>query len=87
MTQTIQMGAEFSAQYETRVLGAKKELAKVWPLPGCVVLTTALPDNELTPEQADELAAALTKAAEDARHLHHPEDVNSESLIEDRVSL
>lgn len=83
---TIAMGKDYEKAYESRVLATKKtSVARVWPMPGTVVLEVALPDDELTPDQADELGRALIKAAEDARHLHHPDDDEAEALLDDRA--
>lgn len=81
---TIELGDEFTRLYEGNLLGEKVSVARVWPMPGAVILSVSFPDDELTPDQADDLARLLTKAAQDARHLHHPEDVNAEQLLDDR---
>jgi hypothetical protein len=81
----ITMGDEYMAQYEGRVLAEKKaNIARVWPMPGAVILETALPDDELTPDQAEELSRLLAKAAEDARHLHDTDDPDGVTLADDR---
>ncbi len=83
---TVQMGDEYAGLYEGQILAKKKDqIVRVWPLPGVVVMNTSLPDDELTPAQADELARLLVKAAEDARHLHAVDgDTDGETLLDDR---
>lgn len=84
---TIMMGAEYAVEYETLVLSEKRAtVARVWAMPNSVVLDEMhLNNDELTPDQADDLARALTKAAEDARHLHHPGKPEDDvTLLDDR---
>lgn len=82
----ISMGTDYASAYEGLILALKKkQIARVWPMPGAVVLEVSLPDDELTPDQADELARLLVKAAEDARHLHAPEDDDPDVLLDDRA--
>lgn len=81
----ITMGYAYANKYESLLMASKKQqLAKVWPFPGSVVLELSLTDDELTPEQAIELAAHLVKAAEDSRHLHHYGD--EAMLRDDRIA-
>jgi hypothetical protein len=80
------MGEEYATKYESVLKGGRRTIARVWPFPGVVVLDqVSIPNDEMTPEQAIELAGMLMKAAKDAKHLSFTD--SDDILHDDRPLL
>lgn len=76
------MGAPYAQKYERLLMAGRRRLARVWPIPGSVVIELSLDDDELSPEQALELAHLIVIAATDAEHLEYIEA--EDAMVDDR---